>query len=139
MMHLIKPAVILGIVLVVFLGASSLFETGNNWINNQLNGPEYCFKEIDLISYSVNFQDYGISKTERKDDELCFRTKDFSKVEKINQQIQDRKYEIELEKIKSQERFYNDGLPKILMILGVVIILIMIIVYLGTGRNYNGF
>ena len=136
MMQFVKPAMFIGIILVVFLGGSALFETGNNWLKTQLDGPEYCFREMDLISYSINYQDYGISKTEKKGDELCFRTKDFSKVEQINQQIQDRKYQIELEKIKSQERFYNEGLPKILLIMGVVIVLILIIIYLSSGRDY---
>ncbi len=136
MMHLVKPAMFIGIILVVFLGGSALLDTGNNWIKTQLDGPEYCFREVDLISYSISYQDYGISKTEKKGDELCFRTKDFSKVEQINQQIQDRKYDIEIEKIKSKERFYNDGLPKILLIVGAVIVLILIIIYLSSGRDY---
>jgi len=135
-MHLVKPAVILGIILAVLLGGGALFETGNNWIKTQLEGPEYCFREVDLQSYSINVQEFGISKTEKKGDELCFRTKDFSKVEEINQQIQDRKYQIELEKIKSQERFYNEGLPTILLIIGAVIVLVLIILWLGSGRNY---
>ena len=137
MIHLVKPAVFIGIILVVFLGGSALFETGNNWLKTQLDGPEYCFREVDLISYSINYQDYGISKTEKKGDELCFRTKDFSKVESINQQIQDRKYEIELEKIKAKERFQNEGLPKILLIIGAAIVIIFIIIYLSTGRDYG--
>lgn len=137
MMHLVKPAAIFGIILAVFLGTSSLLENGQNWISTQLEGPKYCFREIDLVSYSINYQDYGISKTEKKGDELCFRTKDFSAVEKINQQIQDRKYQLELEKIKSQDRFYNEGLPLILLIIGAVIVLVLIILWLGSGKNYS--
>ena len=70
---------------------SSLYKNFDSWLQMKLNGPEYCFKDITQSQISVAAQGVSVSYTKTEGDELCFRTKDSSIPERLNQQIQDRK------------------------------------------------
>ena len=127
---------ILAVVGVVFLFGGSVYNNFDDWLQTQFRGPEYCFKDIDQSTIAIAAQGAEIRYTETEGEELCFRTKDSSIPERLNQQIQDRKLQERLAEIKANERFKNDTLPG-LFILGIIaLIVIAIIIYLSTGRDY---
>ena len=132
-----KSAVALGIFLVIILFGGTIWDSFDNWIQTAISGPEYCFREIDIVSYSIKFSDFGISETYKKGDELCFRTKDFSQVENISQQIQDRKYQERLAEIEADSIFWNQTFPK-LFIFGLIAIVVIIIIISLSNRNSRG-
>ena len=129
----------LAIVGVILLFGSSLYNNFDGWLQTTLNGPEYCFLDIDQSSIAVASQGVEVKYTKTEGDELCFRTKDHSIVERLNQQIQDRKLDAELARIKANERFWNETFPGLFIIGLIALGVIAIIIYLSTGRNYHGF
>jgi len=126
----------LAIFLVIILVALSIYNNANDFIQKELYGPEYCFNDIDQSSIAVAAQGIEVKYTKTEGDQLCFRTKDFSLVEKINKQIQDRKLQESLEKIQSEDRFWNQTFPILVVIFIIAIIVIIIIVRLFGGGNY---
>lgn len=122
----------LAVFLVIVLAGSSLYNNLNGWFQTALNGPEYCFRDITQTDVSVASQGVSVSYTKTEGDELCFRTKDSSIVERLSQQIQDRKLQENLAKIEANKQV------SIFLIIAVTFIIIVIIIYLSTGRNYYG-
>ena len=134
----IKFLAILAIIGVIFLFRGSVYKSFDGWIKTQLNGPEYCFKDIDQSSVSIAAQGVKVEYTKIEGNVLCFRTKDSSIQERINQQIQDRKLQERLAEIGASNRFWNETFPKI-FITGIIALgVIFVIIYLSTGRDYYG-
>ncbi len=129
----------LAIVLVIFVAGNGIYNGASNFLQEQFYGQEYCFTNIDKSSITLVSQGVEVRYTKTEGDELCFRTKDFSMVEKINKQIQDRKYQENLAKIQSQDQFRNETIPFIVLVIAATFIIIAIISYLSTGKNYQGF
>ena len=136
-MSYVQGIVIIAIMLVVLLGGSSVYNGINEFIQKSLYGPEYCFRDLDQSSIAIASQGIEFRYTKTEGDEACFRTKDFSLVEKINKQIQDRKLDAELARIEVSNRFWNETFPKLFIVGIIALTLIIIISYLGTGRNYG--
>ena len=126
----------LAIVLVIFLAAGNISDFVSEFWQKQLYGPEYCFENLDQSAVAVASQGVEVKYTKTEGDQLCFRTKDFSLVEKINQQIQDREKEVELAKIASKERFWNETFPVLFVVGLIAVIIILIILWLMSGRDY---
>lgn len=131
----LKGLGVLAIALVVILVALAIYNNSNEFIQRQLYGPEYCFTDLSQTEIGVATQGVEIQYTETKGDQLCFRTKDSSIVERLNQQIQDRKLQESLAKIQAQDKFWNQTFPIILVIIVIGVIIIAIIVYLSTRNN----
>jgi len=128
----------LGIILIlgiIFLAGSSLYDNLDSWLQTKLNGPEYCFKDITQSQISAAAQGVSVSYTKTEGNELCFRTKDSSIVERLNQQIQDRKLESQLAQIEANKQFNNETLPIIILIVAVTLIVIVIIISLPNRNN----
>src|SRR3989344_3186533 len=133
----IKALFILGAVIAVMMFGSSLYQGFNGWFQTVLNGPEYCFKDITQTDISVASQGISVSYTKTSGDELCFRTKDSSIVERLNKQIQDRKLQAQLAQIEVSNRFWNETFPILFFIGSIVLVIIFIIIYFSTReRNY---
>lgn len=134
----IKLIAVLAIIGVVFLFGSSVYDNFDSWLQTQFNGPEYCFKDIDQSSVSVAAQGVEVKYTKVEGNVLCFRTKDSSIPERINQQIQDRKLQERLAEIEASDRFWNETFPKLFIIGLIALGVIFVIIYLSTGRDYYG-
>jgi|SRR3990167_4856630 len=134
----IKLIAVLAIIGVVFLFGSSVYENFDSWLQTQFNGPEYCFKDIDQSSVSIAAQGVEVKYTKVEGNVLCFRTKDSSIPERINQQIQDRKLQERLAEIEASNRFWNETFPKLFIIGLIALGVIFVIIYLSTGRDYYG-
>ena len=134
----IKLIAVLAIIGVVFLFGSSVYDNFDSWLQTQFNGPEYCFKDIDQSSVSVAAQGVEVKYTKVEGNILCFRTKDTSIPERINQQIQDRKLQERLAEIEASDRFWNETFPKLFIIGLIALGVIFVIIYLSTGRDYYG-
>ena len=135
----IRMLAAIAIIGVIFLFGSSVYENFDGWLQTQLNGPEYCFVDLTQSDISIASQGVEIKYTKTEGDELCFRTKDSSIVERLNQQIQDRKLEAELARIAASDKFWNETFPKLFIWGLIALVVIIIILYLSTGKNYGGF
>ena len=131
----IKFLVILGAVIAVMMFGSSLYQGFNGWFQTVLNGPEYCFKDITQTDISVASQGVSVSYTKTSGDELCFRTKDSSIVERLNKQIQDRKLQAQLAQIEVSNRFWNETFPFIFLVGSGALVIIFILTYFSNKDN----
>jgi len=133
----IKALLIFGGMIALFFFGSSLFQSFNGGLQNLLSGPEYCFTDISQSDISIAAQGVQISYTKTEGDQLCFRTKDSSVVERLNKQIQDRKLQAQLAQIQVSDRFWNETFPILFFIGSIVLVIIFIIIYFSTReRNY---
>ncbi len=125
------PLLIIAVIGVIILFGGSVYESFDNWIKTIFNGPEYCFRDITQSDISIAAQGASISYIKTKGDELCFRTKDPSIVERLNQQIQDRKLTVQLAEIEANRQFWNYVFPKLffygLIAFGVIVIIFYLI------------
>src|SRR3989344_6093929 len=95
------------------------------------------FTDISQSDISIAAQGVQISYTKTEGDQLCFRTKDSSVVERLNKQIQDRKLQAQLAQIQVSDRFWNETFPILFFIGSIVLVIIFIIIYFSTReRNY---
>jgi hypothetical protein len=141
---MVDPRLLLffGVIAVIFLFGGSIGESINNPIQTFFNGPEYCFRDISQSDISMVAEGVSVSYTKTTGDELCFRTKDSSIVERLNQQIQDRKLQAQLAQIESDRQFWNGTFPRLIFFGLIALILIVVIAGLYTNfsdRNQNGF
>jgi hypothetical protein len=127
----------LTIFLVVVLVALAIYNNTNGFIQKELYGPEYCFKDTDQSAISIAAQGVEVRYTKTEGNQLCFRTKDSSLIERINQQIENRKLQESLAKIQASDRFWNQTFPILVVtvIIGIIIIA-LIIVIAGGNRSY---
>ncbi len=129
----------LGIVLVIVLFGGSIWDTIDNSIQSVISGPEYCFTDISQSEIAVAAQGVSVKYTKTEGDELCFRTKDTSIVERLNQQIQDRKLQEQLAETEARRQFWNETFPKLFLFTLVAIVLIILIISLSNrNNNYGG-
>lgn len=133
----VKLLAILAIIGVVFLFGGSIYQNFDIWLKTQLNGPEYCFRDIDKATISAAAQGVEVTYTKEQGNELCFRTKDSSIVERLNKQIQDRKLQAQLAEIEAKRQFWNDTFPR-LFIFGLVALIVIIIIFYLANRNDRG-
>lgn len=132
----IKNLIFLGAFIALMFFASSIYQGFNGWFQTALNGPEYCFKDIDQTEVSIASQGASLSYTKNSGDELCFRTKDSSIVERLNKQIQDRKLQAQLAEIESSNKFWNETFPVLFFIGSIVLLVIFIIIYLSNKNEW---
>ena|SRR3989338_3728620 len=134
----IRALFIFGAFIALMMFGSSLYQGFNGWFQNILNGPEYCFKDITQTDISVASEGVSVSYTKMQGDELCFRTKDSSIVERLNKQIQDRKLQAQLAQIEASNRFWNETFPVLFLIGSGTLVVIFIIMYFSSsgGNNY---
>jgi len=132
----IKFLAAIAILGVIFLFGSSIYSNFDSWLQTQFNGPEYCFKNIDQTSVSVAAQGVEVKYTKIEGNILCFRTKDSSIPERINQQIQDRKMQERLAEIEANRQFWNETFPKLFIFGLIALVVIFVIIYLSSGRDY---
>lgn len=134
----LKMLLIAGGLIALFFFGSSIYQGFDGWFQTVLNGPEYCFEDISQSDISVAAQGVQISYTQTEGNRLCFRTKDTSIVERLNQQIQDRKLQAQLAEIAASDRFWNETFPGIFLIGSAALVVIFIIIYFST-RNNGGY
>ncbi|GEM_PF-6947077 len=133
----IKVLFILGAFIALFMFGSSLYQSFDGWFQTLLNGPEYCIKDITQTDISVASKGVSVSYTKMQGDELCFRTKDSSIVEKLNKQIQDRKFKVQLAQIEASKQFWNKTFPFLFLIGSAALVIIFIIMYFSNkGGHY---
>ena len=121
-----KQLMILGIFLVIVLFGGSIWDTIDNLIQTAISGSEYCFRDISQSEISLATQGVSVKYTKTEGDELCFRTKDTSIIQRLNKQIQDRKLEEQLAKTEASRQFWNETFPKLFLFTLVAIILIIL-------------
>ncbi len=126
----------LAIFLVVLLVALAIYNNTNEFIEKQLYGSEYCFSELSQSEIGLATQGIEIKYTRTEGNQLCFRTKDTSIVEKLNKQIQYRKLQESLAKIESSDRFWNHTFLIIVVVIVLGIVIIAIIYSLSGGSSY---
>jgi hypothetical protein len=134
----IKALFILGAFIAILLFGSSLYSGFNGWFQTVLNGPEYCFSDISQTDISIAAQGISIKYTKTSGDQLCFRAKDSSIVERLNKQIQDRKLQAQLANIAASDKFWNETFPFIFLVGSGVLLVIFIILYFS-NRNSGGY
>jgi hypothetical protein len=123
---------ILAFAYLVFSGASFIVDFFPKLINTQIYGSEYCFKDIDKTTISVASQGAEFKYTKEAGDELCFRTKDKSFVERINQQIQERKEKERLAEIEANKEI----IKTLIIVFGFVVVVALVIIILSNRNNY---
>lgn len=131
----LKALLILGGVIALFFFGSSIYQAFDGGLQKLINGPEYCFSDISQSEISIAAQGVELSYTKTEGNQLCFRTKDSSIVERINQQIQDRKLQTQLAEIAASDRFWNETFPVLFFIGSVTLVIIFIIIYFATRDN----
>ncbi len=124
-----------GIIALLFFG-SSVYQGLDGWFKTILNGPEYCFRDITQTDISLASQGASVSYTKMEGNELCFRTKDQSIVERLNQQIEDRKLKVELARIEASGKFWNETFPIIFLIGSFALVIIFMILLFTRERRY---
>ena len=134
-----KTLMFLGVLLVIVLYGGSIWDTIDNSIQIAISGPEYCFRDISQSEIGLATQGVSVKYTKTEGDELCLRTKDTSIVQRLNQQIQDRKLEEQLAKTEASRQFWNETFPKLFLFTLVAIVLIILIISLSNKNNNNGF
>ncbi|MGV8131832.1 MAG: hypothetical protein ACP5N7_07070 [Candidatus Pacearchaeota archaeon] len=130
-----KQLLILGGIIDLFFFGSSVYKAFDGGLQKLINGPEYCFEDISQSEISVAAQGVEVKYTQTEGDRLCFRTKDYSIVERLNQQIQDRKLQEELARIQASDRFWNETFPFIFLVGSIVLVIIFIILYFSNRNN----
>lgn len=135
---IMNPWFLVVMVGVIILFGGSVYESFNVWIQTTLNGPEYCFDDITQSEISVASGGVSISYTQTEGDQICFRTKDYSIVERLNQQIQNRKLEERLAEIEASSIFWNQTFPK-LAIFGLIALVVIIGIIALSNRNQRGY
>ncbi len=133
-----KTLMILGVLLVVVLFGGSIWDSFDNWIQTAISGPEYCFRDITQSDISIAAQGIEVKYTKTQGDELCFRTKDSSIIERLNQQIQDRKLQERLAEIEASNIFWNQTFPK-LFLFGLIAVVIIVILIVLSNRDSRGY
>jgi hypothetical protein len=130
---------ILAIFLVIVLYGGNIWDSFDNWIQTSTVGPEYCLEDIAQSQVAVASQGGSVSYTKIEGDNLCFRTKDTSIIERLNEQIQDRKLQEELAKTETIRQFWNETFPKLFIFTLIAVVLIILIISLSNknqGRYY---
>jgi len=126
-----KTLIYLAITLAIFIGLISLFGILGDWLSNELSGPEYCFSDVETVQLTLASEAAKVTITQSTGDQLCFRTKDYTIVERINQQIQDRKLQEELARIEANKEFWDRNfIPFVLILLFAFIIVVILLFYL---------
>ena len=128
----VRALLFIGLMITLFFLGSSIYRGFDGWFQTLLNGQEYCFRDVTKTDVSVASQGASVSYTKTEGDELCFRTKDSSIVEKLNQQIQDRKLKTELARLEASDRFWNETFPDLFLVSSCVLLIIFIMLYLST-------
>jgi hypothetical protein len=132
------PLAVLGGIIALLLFGGSIYRAFDGWIQSTTRGPEYCFENIDQSKIAVAAQGVSVRYTKIEGDILCFRTKDSSIVERLNQQIQDRELEENLAKIAASDRFWNETFPFLFLIGSAALVVIFIIMFLSNKNNNRG-
>jgi hypothetical protein len=132
-----KQLVILAIALVIILFGFGLANNINEGIKNLIEGPEYCLNDVSQSDISIAAQGVSVSFTKTEGNQICFRTKDPSIVERLNKQIQDKKLEVQLAQIEANRQFWNQTAPLLILMILATIFLIVVIIKISEGRNYS--